>query len=144
MEILTCEVRRGPRGFEGLVPCEVLDALVCFEGILDVKDLSIFIDPLEGVCTVAVHVAVTLRGTSVSVHNGECMHRFWNLAEEVPLGIGVEGVFGWVLLQGMEEIRCHYWVPDEEHREIDSSHVIVPLLSIELQGKSSNIPQQIR
>lgn len=141
MEVLAREVWLGSRGFEGLIPCVVLNALVSFKCVLHVEDLSIFVDPLEGICTVAMHMAVTFGRASVSVHDGKCMHRFWHLAEKVPLGIGVEGVFDWVLLHSVEEIGCHNWVPKEEDREVYSSHVIVPLVRIELQSKASYISQ---
>ena len=143
VQVLTGEVGISASGSQRLLYSEVLDTLVGLVGVLHKEGLSLGIDPLEGVRTVPVHVTVTLRSASVRVHNGHGMDRLWVMTEEIPLSVRVEYVLHWVWLQRMEEIRCHHWVPKEEHREIDSNHVVVAFLSVELQGKAPDVSEQV-
>jgi hypothetical protein len=54
----------------GFLSGEVLDALVSLVVRLDVVDLSLVVDPLEGVRGVSVHVAVAIGGSAVAHQNG--------------------------------------------------------------------------
>ena len=73
---LGVEVVGGPLGVNlalgsGLLSGEVLDALVSFVVRLDVVDLSLVVDPLEGVGGVSVHVAVAIGGSAVAHQDGD-------------------------------------------------------------------------
>ena len=90
IQILRRIVRVVPSCGLCLGKCEILDPLISFKGVLDEENFSLIIDPLVSVSTVAVHVSVALGCASVSVHDGQSVHRLRNLPKEVPHGIGVE------------------------------------------------------
>ena len=128
----------------GLAEGKIFDALLSLESVADVKDFTSIIDPLECVSTIAMHVTIALRRTPISIHYRKSMHRFRHLTEKVPLRVGIKDILGRVLLESMEEIWCHHWISDEENREVNTHHVIVSLLGIELESETTDIPQKIR
>ena len=128
---------------EGLLVGEVLDALVCFEGVLDEVRVASVVHPLEGVGTVAMHVSVASRGASIRVHNGDGMYGLGRLTEEVPHGVGVEHVLDWVGLQSVEEVGGLHRVPEEEDGEVYSQHVVVALFGVELDGEAPDVAEQV-
>ena len=65
------------------------------------------------------------------------MESLWGEGPEVPgiLGGLVTGL--WVSFLGMEEVRELDWISDEEDWSVVADHIVVSLLGVELDGKSS-------
>ena len=121
----------------GLWPGEVLDSGVGLEVPFDVEDLSLLVDPSEGVAAIPVHVTITVRGSSVREENGDLVGTLRGEGEEVPEHVGVLAVGLWVPLLGVDEVWELDWVSDEEDWGVVANHIPVTLLSVELDGEAS-------
>lgn len=84
-------------------------------------------------------MAETVRGTSVGEKNSDLMKSLRGVRPEVPSSVRVLGTGIGSSLLAMNEIRELHGVLDEEHRSVVSDHVVVTLLSVELDGESSGI-----
>ena len=69
---------------------------------LDPVLVALFVDQLEGVGAVAVHVAVTVRDAAVGEEEGHLVHRLRPQRDEVPEHVSVLGrktmvrMLGWI------------------------------------------------
>jgi len=118
---------------------QILDARVSVEVELDPETFSLFIDPLESVRAVSVHVSETIGSTSVREEDGDLMGRFGDEGKEVPEHVGVLAVSLGVSLLGVNEIRELGGVSDEEDGGVVTNHIPVTFFSVELDGKTSGI-----
>ena len=62
---------------------------------------------------------------------------------EVENHVWVSQVGGWVSLLGVDEIWEFHWVVDEEDWGVVSNHIVVTLLGVELNGKTSWVSNSI-
>jgi len=124
---------------DGLLIGEVLDTRVGLEVVFDEESLTGLVHPLESVGTVAVHVSVTIGGTTVGEEDGDLVEGLRRVAPEVEGHVTVLAVVTGVSLLGMDEIRELNRILNEENRGVVTNHVVVTILSIELDGKTSGI-----
>lgn len=97
-------VRVGGGELGGLGGLEVLDALVALEVPLDEVGLAGLVDELQGVGGEAVHVTVTIGGTTVGEEDGDLVEGLGDEGDEVPEGIGITAVGLGVALLGVDEV----------------------------------------
>jgi hypothetical protein len=116
---------------------EVFDSLVGFEVIFNKMDFSGSVNPFKSVGRISIHVSVTVWSSSIREKNGDLMKSFWGVLPEIEDHIWVSQVCGWVSLLGVEEIWELDWVVDEENRGVVSNHIVVTLLSVMLDGKTT-------
>ena len=88
-----------------------------------------------------MHVSVTLGSAAIRIHNSHRVHRLRNLTEEVPHSIRIKEVFHWVWFESVEKVGCHHGVPKEEAGEVNSDHVVISLVSVELQSEPADISE---
>lgn len=105
--------------------------------ILDVVNFALLIDPFVGVRAVSVHVSVTIGGSTVREENSDLMKGVWCVSPEVPNHVGVAQVSLRVSLLAVNEVWELNRVLDEEDWSVVSNHIVVTLLSVELDGESS-------
>ena len=65
------------------------------------------------------------------------MQSFWGEGPEVPSILSGLDASLWVSLLGMDEIGELDWISDEEDWRVVSYHIVVTLLSIELECEAS-------
>lgn len=123
----------------GLFGAHVLDAGVGLEVELDVEDLTLGVDPTEGVTAVSVHVAVSVRGTTIGEEDADLVSTLGGQTPEIPGHVAVLAVGLGVSLLGVDEVRELDGVSNEEDGGVVSNHVPVALLSVELDGKTSGV-----
>lgn len=116
---------------------EVLDTLVSFEMVFDKVDISLFVNPLEGMGTISIHESVTIWGSSVREQYCDLVKSLWGVLPEIKNHIWISQVSGWVSLLGVKEVWELNWVIDEEDWSIVSNHIIISLLGVKLDGKAS-------
>lgn len=107
--------------------------------VLDEELFSLGVDPFESVRAIAVHVAVTIGGASVTHQDSDLMESLRGVRPEIEGHVGVLDALGRVSLLAMDEVRELDWVLDEEDRGVVSDHVIVAFFGIVLDGKTARV-----
>lgn len=118
---------------------EVLNALVRLEVVLDEVSLTLRVNPLEGVGGVAVHVAVAIGSATIREEDGDLVEGFGGEGPEVPSHVGVLRASLRVSLLAVDEVRELHGVLDEEHGCVVADHIVVALLSVELDGEAAGV-----
>lgn len=137
VEILSGVVRVCAFELIGLRTREGLVAWVGLEVELDPEGFSLLVDPSEGVASVAIHVPESIGGSSVAEEHGDLVSAFWNETQEVPKHVSVLEVGLRIPLLSVDEIWEFWGVSDEEDGSVVSSHVVIALFGVELDGKST-------
>jgi hypothetical protein len=122
---------------------EVLDTLIGFEVPLDILEVTLSIDQLEGVGRVTVHEAVTIGSTTVGEEDGDLMDTFGHQRQEIPEGIRVATVSLGVTLLSVDEVREFGRVADKEDGGIVANHVPVAFFSVEFDGETTRITSSV-
>lgn len=117
----------------------VLNSLVGLEVLLNQECFAIFVDKFESVGRVSVHVGVSDGVSTLRHQNSYLMESLRAVRPEVPLHVGVVSVSNGVSLLGVDEVRELDGVLDKEHGSVVTDHIVVTILSIELDGKSSGV-----
>ena len=116
---------------------KILNALVRLEVPLDVLVISIVIDEFQCVRRVAIHVAVTIRGTTVGKEDGNLVNGLGNERDEVPKHVRVAGVRLRVTLLCVDEVGELDGIANEEDRRVVANHVPVALFGVKLDSKAA-------
>lgn len=116
---------------------EVFDSLVGFEMIFHKVDLSLIVNPLEGMGAISVHESVSVWSTSVREKNGNLMEGLRGVLPEIEDHVWISQVSCWVSLLRMKEIWELNWVVNEKDWSIVSNHVIISLLGVEFDSEAS-------
>jgi hypothetical protein len=87
-----------------LLSGEVLNALVSLEVPLDILEVAVIVNQLQGVGRVAVHVTVTIGSTTVREEDGNLVNGLRNKREEVPESIRISTVVLGIALLCVNEI----------------------------------------
>ena len=124
----------------GLLGSEVLDSLIGLEVVLDPEGFTGGIDPLEGVRTVSIHVAITNGGSTVRHEDGDLVESLRRVGPEVPGHLSALNTSLRVSLLRVNEIRELDWVLDEENWSVVSDDIVVSLFGVELDSETSWIP----
>ena len=122
---------------------EVLDSLVGLEMILDIVDLTLLVDPLEGMGTVSIHESVAVWGTSVGEEDGDLMEGLRSVLPEVEDLVGISQIGQRVPLLGVQEVGELDGIVNEEYRCVVANHVVVSFLGVEFNGEATRIPDGI-
>lgn len=131
------------RELGGLIGSHGLDTLVSEEVELDVVELAVLVDPLEGVAGVTVHVAVRSGSTTVREQGHDLVDSLLVVGEVVPDHVGVLKVGLGVTLLGVDEDGELGGVSDEENRSVVTDEVVVSLLGVELDRETTGISGSI-
>jgi len=123
----------------GLSSGKVLDTRIGLEVVFDEESLTSFINPLESMGTVAVHVSVTIGGTTIREEDGDLVEGLRRVTPEVEGHVGVLAVVSWVSLLRVEEIGKLNRILDEENGGVVANHIVVTLLGVEFDGKTSGV-----
>ena len=142
-EVLSGIILASCRKLTSLFGGKVLNPLVGLEVILDIVNLTLVINPLVGVRTVAVHVSVSIGGTAVREKNGDLVERVWGVGPEVPSHVWVTQVGLGVSLLAVNKVRELDRVLNEEHWGVVADHVIISFLCVELNGKASGVSNSV-
>lgn len=116
---------------------EVLNSLVSLEVVFDVVDITLVVNPLESVRAISIHESVAIRSTSVREQDCDLMKSLWGVLPEVENHIWISQVGCWVSLLAVNEIWELHGIINEEDWGVVSDHVVVALLSIELNSKAT-------
>lgn len=123
-----------------LLGSEILDSLVGLEVILNPEGFSSGIDPLKGVRSISIHVAITIGSSTVRHENGNLMKSLRGVGPEVPGHLGALDTSLRVSLLGVDEIRELDWVLDEENWSVVSYDVVVSFFGVKFDSETSWIP----
>lgn len=143
-EVLGVPVRVICGEFAGLCVSEGLVALVRLAVDLDVVESAVGLDPLVGVTGVAVHMAVGVRGTTVTEEVHELVNRLLVGGEVVPEHSGILQVGLGVALLSVDEDGELGGITDEENRRVIEDPVPVALLCVELEGETPGVACTVR
>ena len=89
--------------------------------------------------TVAVHVSVTIGGTTVREEDSDLVEGLRGVAPEVKSHVGVLAVVTGVSLLGVNEIRELNRILNEEDRGVVSNHVVVTFFRVVLDGETAGV-----
>ena len=128
----------------GLCLREELDALIGLEVVLHPEALARSIDPLVGVRAESVHVAPGLRNTTITHQPRHLVRRLRPQCPEVPLHVVVTQARAGQSLLTTDEVGELDRVLDEEDRGVVADEVVVPVLGVELHGKSARVAPGVR
>jgi hypothetical protein len=117
----------------------VLNSLVSLEMFFDEEGFSIFIDPFESVGRITIHVGVTNGVSTLGHEDSDLMESLGTVRPEIPLHVGVVGVGDRVSFLGVDEVRELNRVLNEKDGSVVTDHIVVSILSVEFDGKSSGI-----
>ena len=106
--------------------------------------LAFLVVPHVGVAAVTVHVAVRPRGTTVGKQYGDLVYRLRGERQEVPEHVRVLEVRRRVPLLGVDEVGELQRVADKENGGVVANHVVVALLSVELEGEPAWVSFRVR
>jgi hypothetical protein len=123
----------------GFSCCEILDSLSGFVVVLDIVNFALIIHPFEGVRRVTIHVAVTIRSTTVTEQDSDLMKSFRGVAPEIESRVRVLEVVNWVAFLGVDEVWELDWILDEENWGVVADHIVITLLSVMLNRESTGI-----
>ena len=113
---------------------------------LGVDPIARFVDELESVPAVAVHVPVAVGDTTVTHEDEDLVHGLGVLGEVVPEHgrvIGAAQVGGGMPLLGVDEVRELGWVAQEKYGCVVGDHVPIALFRAELDAKASRIASTV-
>lgn len=122
---------------------EVLDTLVGLEVPLDILEVTLSIDQLEGVRRVTVHETVTIGSTTVGEEDGDLVNTFGDQGQEIPEGVRVTTVGLRVTLLSVDEVREFGRIADKEDGGIVANHVPVAFFGVEFDGETTRITGSI-
>lgn len=100
-------------------------------------DFSLCVNPFESMGTVAIHVAVTLGGSTVAHKNCDLVEGFWRVRPEVPCHVWVLRVVSGVSLLGVDKVWKLHGFFNEKHGGIVSNHIVVAFFSVMLKSKAT-------
>ena len=109
----------------------VLDTEAGLEVVLDPEPLTLSVDPLVGVRTVAVEVTPRLRETAVSHEVGDLVGRLGRKSPEIPLHVRIAQTRSPEPLLRVDEVGELHGVTQKEDRRVVSDNVVVSLARVE-------------
>jgi len=110
---------------------------------LGVDGLTLGIDELEGVGTIAVHVAIAVGGAAIAEQEADLVSRLRAQGEEVPEHVRILKVCCRVALLCVNEAGKQDRVANEEDRCVVANQIPDAVIGVELDGKSSGIAGRI-
>lgn len=143
VQITDSVIRIGTGQFIGTLGVQVLDALVGLEVELAPDRIAGGVDHLEGVRSIAVHEAETVRSTTIGEQEHHLVSRFRPQRDKVPEHIRILEVSRRVTLLGVDEAREQDRVTDEEDRGVVSHQIPHAILGVELQGETARVTGRI-
>lgn len=108
-----------------------------------VDGLIFGIDHLEGVTTVAVHVAEAVRSSTIPEQEGHLVVGLGPEGDEVPEHVRVLHVSFRVTFLGVDEAWEVHGIPDEEDGSVVANKIPVSVFSVELHCEASWIPSGV-
>lgn len=123
-----------------------LDALLGLHVELTVYPFAVFVDELDCVSQVSVHMSVSIGDTAIAHQDHDLMNRLWVLGQVIPKRrrvISVREMSRWIPLLRMDKIRKLGRVAQEENRGIIGNQIPVPLVGSELDGESSRVASAV-
>ncbi len=139
VKVVCCKLRVFNSHSCRLCSGKVLNALVSLVVVLDIMDFSLCVNPFESMGTVAIHVAVTLGGSTVAHKDCDLVERFGRVRPEVPCHVWVLRVVSGVSLLGVDKVRELHGFFYEKHGGIVSNHIVVAFFSVMLESKATGI-----
>lgn len=139
IEVVCCKLRVLNSHSCRLCSGKVLNALVSLVVVLDIMDFSLCVNPFESVGTVAIHVAVTLGGSTVAHKNCDLVEGFRRVRPEVPCHVWVLRVVSRVSLLGVDKVRKLHGFFYKKHGGIVSNHIVVAFFCVMLKSKATGI-----
>lgn len=118
---------------------ELLLAVLGDEVILDVDKLSFLVDPLEGVATVAVIEAPSLGCAMIAEEHETSVIALGSVSEQVEDAIIVEEEVLGVSMLRTNDVWALDGVTAEEYGEIEADKIVVSLLSVKFDGKTTGV-----
>jgi hypothetical protein len=122
---------------------KILDALVSFEVIFDIMNFALLVNPLVSVRAVSIQVSIAIRSTAIREEDSNLMKSISGVSPEVPNHVGISKVSLRISLLRMQKVRELNRILNKEHRGVISNHIVVALLSVELNSESSGISNAI-
>jgi hypothetical protein len=113
-EILGGVIGVGSGEIAGLLVVEGLDALVDLEVDLDIVEVSVLVDELQGVAGVTVHVRIAVGGTAIREEDHDLVDGFRVGGQVVPEHVGILQIGLGIALLGVDKEREFGGIAEEK------------------------------
>lgn len=123
---------------------EILDSLVGFEMVLNQEFFVVSVNPFEGVRGVPIQMSESLRSSTVGHEDSDLVKGLRSVGPEIELHVGIVGSLNRARLLRVDEVGELNGVLNEEDGGVVSDHVVVALLSVELNSEPTGISDGIR
>ena len=123
---------------------QALHGLLGLPCVLHITNFVGFVDPLKGMHTETIHLAIVGGHSQVGINEGQHLRRFRNVAEEIEEAIRILFVGDRGRFQRMNHVGKLNGIADKEYRKVVADKIIVAFVGIEFGGKAAWVAGNFR